>query len=365
MPGAVSDNPAYQAAGHFRERLDMGRYLRQSQGFDGRMEEAQERSWDPHDPLYLDYSQPFDLSRESILPPERFPELTCPLGERLAGNERVRLANELCRWHLSNILHLEEGALALSASLCETFRDPLAQQYAANQAREEARHVAAFGRYIARRWGTPYPAGPVLGDFLAEIVATPLLYRKLLGMHVLVEGLAMGAFADLHAHARDPLLRRILLFVTVEEAGHHEFGKIWAEETLPKLSMGERERVEDWTAWVFETLLLNLGSVTERASIYESIGMDWRELRESECESFKGGRRLALPGRANLFGMLARTALNAGIVTKRTRYVYAAWLDPSARNEEDERVAGEVAAEGLDRLRAINRRRVSIGQKLL
>src|SRR4029078_1252336 len=118
-------------------------------------------------PAYLDFSQEFDLERLSIMPLERFPELNCAATEHLDDRRKIRLANEIQRWTLSNILHGEQGALSLSASLCDILYDPGAQEYAANQTREEARHVAAFGRYIKVRWGTPYAVGPMLGEFLS------------------------------------------------------------------------------------------------------------------------------------------------------------------------------------------------------
>ena len=60
----------------------------------------------------------------------------------------------------SSILHGEQGALNLSASLCHVLYDQGAQEYAANQTREEARHVTAFAKYIKARWGRPVPLQP-------------------------------------------------------------------------------------------------------------------------------------------------------------------------------------------------------------
>ena len=86
---------------------------------------------------------------------------------------------------------------SLSASLCHILRDPGAQEYAANQTREEARHVTGFSKYIQARWGKPVPVGPALGNLLNELVSSPLVWKKIVGMQMLVEGLAMGAFATL------------------------------------------------------------------------------------------------------------------------------------------------------------------------
>jgi hypothetical protein len=363
----ITYDPAYEtvAPDDFASMVAVERYPRRSAAFDGIIGATHDHFWDPHNPAYLDYAQPFDLDREPLLPLERFPELNCAATEHLSEGDKIRLANQIQRWNLSNILHGEQGALSLSASLCDILLDPGAQEYAANQAREEARHVAAFARYIEARWGTPYPVGPVLGDFLTDIVRSPIVYKKLIGMQMLLEGLAMGAFANLHAFARDPLLKRLVQLVMTDEAFHHKFGKIWADRTLPKLSQGEHELVEDWTAQVFETLLFNLSSLAQRAYIYEGFGLDVRVLRESVRERFVGGRKNSLREGTNVFRVLVKTLLKAGIVTDRTIHIYAAWVDiDGLRAEGDTMIGDAIAAEGIEYLRAINSKRRVIGQKL-
>src|SRR5262245_42210901 len=119
--------------------------------------------------------------------------------DRLDDGQRIRLVNESARWSISNILHGEQAALGLSAHLCEIFLDPGAQEYAANQVREEARHVNAFTRYAAARFGgAVFPVGDTVGTLLNELVTTPVVYKKIVGMQMLVEGVAMGAFTTLY-----------------------------------------------------------------------------------------------------------------------------------------------------------------------
>src|SRR5579884_1566107 len=290
---SITHDPAYEAVApdDFAAMVAVERYRPRSDALDAIIGATHDHFWDPHNPAYLDYAQPIDLRRDSIMPLARFPELNCAATAHLEEGVKIRLANEIQRWNLSNILHGEQGALSLSASLCDILVDPGAQEYAANQTREEARHVAAFGRYIQVRWGTPYPVGDMLGRFLADIVQTPLVYKKLVGMQILLEGLAMGAFANLHAHTNDPLLERLVQLVMTDEAFHHKFGKIWADKTFPKLTREEHERVEDWTAEVFETLLFNLSSIPQRGYIYAKFGLDPAVLRESVREAFTGGRK--------------------------------------------------------------------------
>ena len=47
---------------------------------------------------------------------------------------------------MSSILHGEQGALALSASLCHILKDPGAQEYAANQTRKYSPNALLFAR---------------------------------------------------------------------------------------------------------------------------------------------------------------------------------------------------------------------------
>src|SRR5262249_59789762 len=104
-------------------------------------------------------------------------------GDKLDEGQRVAFTNETARWLSSNLLHGEQGALSLSASLCDIFLDPGAQEYAGNQVREEARHVHAFTRYLDSRFGgTPYPVGDTIGTLLAELVSSTVVYKKIVGM---------------------------------------------------------------------------------------------------------------------------------------------------------------------------------------
>jgi hypothetical protein len=268
------------------------------------------------------------------------------------------------RFTLSSILHGEQGALSLSASLCMILRDPGAQEYAANQTREEARHVTAFAQYIARRWGTPLVVGPTLKNLMIELVLAPEVYKKLVGMQMLIEGLAMGAFATIHSKTNDPLLRRMVQMVMTDEAFHHKFGKIWADRTVPKLTEEEHEKVEAWAARCFETLLFNLVNSEQKREIYAQFGLDWQWVRSAVMEAFTDtDRRRLMRESTNIFRVLIKTLLKAGIITERTKPTYAMWVDmDELANESDEVVGAEVVDAGIATLRDINKDRKKIGR---
>src|SRR5262249_50003328 len=259
-------------------------------------------------------------------------------------------------WTMSSILHGEQGALSLSASLCHILRDPGAQEYAANQTREEARHVTGFSKYVHARWGKPTEVGPALGDLLNELVLSPLVWKKLVGMQMLIEGLAMGAFATLYKEGRDPLLRHLCQLVMTDEAFHHKFGKIWADRTIPYLSKAEHEAIEDWAAQVFMVLLYNLGSPDQKAWMYEAVGLDPVWCQGAFMEALTDSqRREEMQDAPNIFRVLIKTLLKAGIITDRTREVYAAYIDMAELyNEGDRMVGDDIAEEGIKYLIRLN-----------
>src|SRR5471032_1189414 len=164
--GNITKDVMYDAVApdDFESMIELDRYEKRSTAFDKIISATHDHFWDPLDKKYIDFTGPFDITKEQILPDDFFPLLQTSFGEKLKGADRIRYCNQHTRWSLSSILHGEQGALSLSASLCHILRDPGAQEYAANQTREEARHVTAFAKYVQVRWVTPNRIGSVLGD---------------------------------------------------------------------------------------------------------------------------------------------------------------------------------------------------------
>lgn len=351
---------------NFAGMIEPGRYHERTDAFDSIISATVDHFWDPTDPTYIDFSADFPLEEEMLMPREMVPELSCAVADKLDERQQIRLANENTRFMMSNLLHGEQGALSLSASLCHILRDPGAQEYAANQAREEARHVTGFAKYVTRRWGTPLRAGATLASVLNDLVVAPEVYKKLVGMQMLIEGLAMGAFATIHSRTNDPMLRKLVQLVMTDEAFHHKFGKIWAERTVPKLTEEEHEKVEAWAAQIFQHLLFNLINAEQKQEIYKEFGLDWQWVRSAVMEGFgDADRRRMMTQSTNIFRVLIKTLLKAGIITDRTKGTYAMWVDMDELSREDDEVVGaDVAEEGITYLRDINRNRKKIGKAL-
>ena len=189
--------------------------------FDKIITATHDHFWDPLDKAYIDFDEPFDMENQAIVPEDMVVSLSTDyVSNHLSDPKtRIRFINESTLRSFSSILHGEQGALNLSASLCHVLKDQGAQEYAANQTREEARHVTAFAKYIKARWGKPVECGPTLKALLIDIIGSPEVYKKIIGMQMLVEGLAMGAFATVFAKTNDPLAKKLMQLVHEPDAG--------------------------------------------------------------------------------------------------------------------------------------------------
>jgi len=354
----ITKDNAYEAVSpdDFEAMMNVERYNRRSGAFDKIISATHDHFWDPVDPRYIDFTEPFDQENEMMISPDLVPELTLPCFAALSEKEKIRFTNETARWMMSAILHGEQGALNLSASLCHILLDPGAQEYAANQAREEARHVTAFAAYVKSRWGKPLPVGETLGSLLSEMVNAKEVYKKIVGMQLLVEGLAMGTFATFFNTARDPLLVKLCQLAMTDEAFHHKFGKIWADRTIPKLTQEERDIIEDWAANVFQTLLFNLVNPEQKKVIYADFGLDWKVVQAEMLEAVTDeDRREGMKDAANVFRVLVKTLLKAGIITDRTKAFYAIYVDmDELKNEDDRMVGDDIAEQGIAFLKTVN-----------
>ncbi len=351
----------------FAAMIEVERYADRADAFDEIISATRDHFWDPNDPRYIDFdAEPFDVDNQLIMPRDFCVELNCAVADRLDEKQQIQLANESTRFQLSSILHGEQGAFSLSASLCQVMRDPGAQEYASNQAREEARHVNGFSRYVSKRWGTPLQCGPTLASLMDEIVMAPEVYKKLVGMQMLIEGLAMGAFATISSKTHDPTLKRLIQLVMSDEAFHHRFGKIWADKTVPKLTAEQHEVVEDWAAHCFQVLLFNLVNSEQKQAIYPQFGLEWEWVRGAILEAFSDeDRRKTMRESTNIFRVLIKTLLKAGIITERTRHVYGQWVDMAELDRESDEVAGaDVADAMLKELAQVNAQRRVISKAL-
>lgn len=345
------------AADDFPAMLNPDRYGKRSDAFDKIISATNDHFWDPTDPKYIDFSKKFDIENEMIMPETNAIELRTAVADKLNDKQKIRLVNGNVHYTLSGILHGEQAALGLSANLCHILLDPGAQEYAANQAREEARHVTGFTRYIQSHWGKPTTMDPYLLGLITEMVYSPLVWKKIVGLQMVLEGVAMGLFSNFYQYAQDPVLKRLLQFTMTDEAFHHKFGKIWADKTVPNLPESERDQIEDWAWTMFGSFLKgsNFG-FEHKQGLYAEVGLDWKWVQGAVMEAMADkDRRNSLAKSTNVFRSLIKTLIKSGIVTERTAHKYAAFVDLEELRAEGDAMAGDaIAEEGIKFLKAIN-----------
>ena len=62
--------------------------------------------------------------------------------------------------------------------------------------------------------------------------------------------------------------------------------------------------------------------------VYKQFGLDWEWVRDAVREAYNDDeRRNELKGGNNVFRILAKTQISAGIITDRTARVYAEWMN--------------------------------------
>ncbi len=341
----------------FEAMIVPSRYAQRSSEFELSIASTAEHFWNPEDPDYIDYEMPFDHTEHAVFREDGLGEMNSAVRDKLDEGQALGLAQDVSRWLVSSLLHGEQGALALSTSLVDLFVDPGAQEYMTNQAREEARHVHAFSRYMAVRFdGQVDAASPLISSVLTQVIASDKVYEKIIGMQLILEGMAMGAFVGFHKDANDPLLRRLAKLTMTDEAFHHAFGKQWATAQIPLMDEETRDAAEDWAFVTFNAIITNLFDPGQRAHLYPKYGLDADWVRSAILESFSDDRRTELRKEStNLWRIVIKTLRKRGVITDRTRDQYNIFLNMDELDTEKDVLAGQaVVDEGLAELRAIN-----------
>ncbi|MGC6417546.1 MAG: ferritin-like domain-containing protein [Bradymonadia bacterium] len=218
-------------------------------------EKAKKLQWNGS--MDLDWSRPVDpFNPEIPLIGEGFVDwdMLGKFGIRFNDRERLDFMWRVSSWMLSQFLHGEQGALMASAQVTEATPIFDGKYYGATQVMDEARHVEVFSRYLDSKLNLRYEINDNLFTIIDGLMTDSRWDMKFLGMQILVEGLALGAFGTLHKMTSEPLLKELLRLVIQDEARHVHFGLL-ALKPLYNGGLTEKERMER-EDWAFEIVLL-------------------------------------------------------------------------------------------------------------
>ena len=195
--------------------------------------------YDPARPLVLDEMLPLrDIAAYRSLPPRRQAE------QRQA----------MLTWLMSQFLHGEQGALYAACQVTEGVPGLDSKLFGSTQVVDEGRHVEVFHRYLVEKLRRIYPINDNLFVIVDALMRDSAWDLKFLGMQILIEGLALGAFGTLRASSREPLLRELLKYVITDEARHVHYGVVALRDYYAH-GLDERTR-RDREDWAFEMSLL-------------------------------------------------------------------------------------------------------------
>jgi hypothetical protein len=188
-----------------------------------------------------------------------------------------------------------------------------AKYYAASQTLDEARHVEVFSRYLAEKLEWEWPINPNLKGLLDWILTDPRWDLKYLGMQILVEGLAMAAFANLYQLAREPLIKQLIHYVMRDEARHVAFGVLSLSGYYKDLC--ERE-LRDREEFIVEACLLMRDRLIGD-DVADAMGFDRDEVREIVLAS-----PIMQQFRQLLFARVVPNIKKLGLLTPRVRRAF-------------------------------------------
>jgi hypothetical protein len=147
---------------------------------------------------------------------------------------------------------------------------------------------------------------------------------KYLGMQILVEGLAMAAFANLQNLAEEPLLKEMLHYVMKDEARHVAFGVLSLRGYYDDMPASELRDREDFL--IEACLLMRDRLVGEEVS--EAVGFDPEEVRLISLQS-----PMLMLFRQALFARVVPNVKRLGLLTP---YVRKAFMEMGILQFEDQ-----------------------------
>src|SRR5215210_3858104 len=118
--------------------------------------------------------------------------------------------------------------------------------YVATQVVDEARDVEVYDRYLHEKIGFSYPISPYLRSLLDLILTDSRWDMKLLGMQIMVEGLALAAFQVTRNTVEEPLLRDMTTYVIQDEARHVAYGVLSLRDHYGDMAESEVREREDF-----------------------------------------------------------------------------------------------------------------------
>ena len=221
-----------------------------------------------------------------------------------------------------------------AAAVTHAAPDYEAKLYSASQTFDEARHVEVYEAYI-RKLGIVYPISPWLKELIDATLSSGSFAKTMIGMNMVVEGLALAAFHNMRRQASCPLLRALTENVLRDESRHVAFGNLYLRQAIADMHPDEREDVAQFAFDAVKGIADATGGVDGKLppkpdpgflQVLEHAGIELADFIAGLREAGGMGIQAELPpGHIHSFRDLMMPALvRVGAVTERSRALYQA-----------------------------------------
>jgi hypothetical protein len=315
-------------------------------------QKGKQKQWDSE--TRLDWSIDVQPGSPDNGPDYYIPIYGSPIWERMNDKEKEQLRHHMGAWMNSQFLHGEQGALICTAKIVQSVPDIDSKFYAATQVMDEARHVETYSRYLRTKIEMAYPINKFLKALLDQVIQDSRWDFTYLGMQVMIEGLALAAFALIRDYSTEPLAKAINTYVMQDEARHVAFGRLALRDFYPQITDAERAEREEF---VVEASHLMYGRLMAR-EVWEHLGYDVDEALDyvEHSEIMAQFRRL-------LFTRIVPIVKDIGLFGPKVKACFESLgvidfqdLDPEAMSASDEQIAEE-----MDRRKAEIMEAVAVG----
>jgi P-aminobenzoate N-oxygenase AurF len=310
-------------------------------------EKGKEKQWNTN--TRLDWSIEVDPGSPENAPDYYIPIYGSDIYEKMTDREKRELRHHMSAWTNSQFLHGEQGALICASKIVPAVPDVDCKFYAATQVMDEARHVETYSRYLREKIEMAYPINPYLKSLLEDVVKDSRWDMLCLGMQVMIEGLALAAFAMTRDFSEEPLAKALTTYVMQDEARHVAFGRLSLREYYPQLTQAERDEREEFV--VYASYLMRDRFFAEE--VWETLGLPVKE-----CLSYVETSDVMREFRKMLFSRIVPTVKDLGLFGDKVQAAFRDMgvLDFAEMNPDDLSAADEEIAAALDRTRGLSGR---------
>ena len=282
---------------------------------------AKTNQWNADD---LDWGVSIDPSNP-IMRRENTLYFDMPFFKRLSAQQQETFIAHSTAQMLSQFLHGEQGALLTASTITHGIEDIPAKYYAASQTMDEARHVEVYDRYI-NKIAMHNPMVSWLKQLIDVTLSTQNVHKVMIGMNMIVEGLALGAFNNMYRQTDEPLLKSITFNVMRDESRHVSFGHAFL---TPRVAALHQDDKEDLAQFAFDAVKILIDGQQAMdpgfLKVLEVSNIDQNDFLTGMKEAADQGLTQDLPpGQVHsLKDLMMPALLRAGLITPRTRELFA------------------------------------------